>query len=259
MKFVSSPILSELDFITHAFLTRVGAGSEGAVAILDFMVKGWSDKSDVGRKKATMGKLFGLDPKRLVITKQVHSDNVLVIDSDNQMDKDHLADLSNTRADAIITNQQGVTIAVLTADCLPIIIVDPIKSSIGIVHTGWKGTIKGILKKTVQEFEKCFSANPEDLLISMGPSICQCCYEVDKDVAEKYKEKMDTSNIITQEDDKLRLDLKRANVAHLTECGVSEGNIFLSTLCTSCNTDFFFSYRKEGKDTGRQLSFVLIN
>ena len=176
---------------------------------------------------------------------QIHSDIVNEINKDNIRQK--------IEGDALITNTVGVPLLVFTADCVPIAFIDEKNKAIGVAHAGWKGTFKEIAQKTLDKMKKSYNTNPNDVTCVIGPSIGPCCYEVSKDLIEKF------NTIITKEDEKFYiikenkyyLDLWKINTYILKSSGVREDNIINMNLCTSCNCEKFHSYRKHDKTTKR--------
>ncbi|MEK6598711.1 MAG: peptidoglycan editing factor PgeF [Deltaproteobacteria bacterium] len=250
IKYASSHILDALDFIRHGFLSRVGGISEPPFSSLNFDTRDGDDIKNVEHNKIIAGRLFGFDASRVLTINQSHGNDVLIIDKPVK----DISGLSKTSADAIITNQCGIAIGILTADCVPIIMVDPIKKVAGVVHAGWRGTAKRIVQKTIETMVKHFGSGKKEIVAAIGPSIGQCCYKVDGVVAREFGD----NGFINKEDDCWRLDLKKANLGQMVNSGIFEKNISVEDFCTSCRNDLFFSYRADGKITGRQLNFVML-
>lgn len=260
MKFVTSNILAQYDSITHAFLTRIGGVSSGPFASLNFDNSKGDIYSNIDRNRAIVSKFLNFNPNRLITTNQVHRDNIFIVDSPSEVFQNQIMNSKKMSADAILTNQKGVAIGVMTADCLPIILFDPVKRVAGIAHAGWRGTAKGICKNVIKSLSDHFESKPEDILVALGPSIGPCCYEVGVDVVSHFTSMISCTDEILIEvgGNRWKLDLRKANVSQLVECKVMKKSISISNFCTSCNTNLFFSYRKEGNLTGRQLNLVLI-
>lgn len=186
--------------------------------------------------------------------RQVHSSMVHIC---NETESKGWKDIENAvEADAVITDRRGVVLTILTADCVPILLFDPIKNIIGAVHAGWKGSADKILTKTIKAMEGEYGSNPKDLVVAIGPSIGKCCYEVDRDVAKHFEE-YDTGALETGDrDGKYQLDLKVINSIQAQECGVDIDNIEISKICTSCDNEHFFSYRAENGCKGRFMSAI---
>ncbi len=145
--------------------------------------------------------------------------------------------------DALLTAEPGVAVSIRTADCLPILLADPGTGVVAAVHAGWRGTAAGIVGKTVQRMIDELHASPERILAAIGPGIGKCCYEVGFDVAQKLGE--------TQAG---KVDLAEINRRQLLAMGVRE--IDVVSPCTYCETETFFSYRREAEQAGRMISFI---
>jgi YfiH family protein len=176
---------------------------------------------------------------------QIHSDIVNKIDEGNIGQK--------LEGDALITNIPNVPLLIFTADCVPIAIIDKKNKAIGLAHAGWRGTYDEIAKKTIEKMKENYNTNSDDLVCMIGPSIGACCYEVSKDLVEKFNMNFTNSNekFYTIEEDRYKLDLWKVNEYILKECGVKEDNIVNLNLCTSCNSDKFHSYRKHNQTLKR--------
>ncbi|MFQ5587084.1 MAG: peptidoglycan editing factor PgeF [Thermodesulfobacteriota bacterium] len=260
MKFITSPVISRHRFTRHAFLTRIGGTSTGPFASLNFSERNGDSSSHVEKNRATAGRFLGFDTAKLFTVHQVHGDRVLVVDNHTDI-RSLLQRREKPMADAIITDQKGIAIGVLTADCVPIILADPVKKVVGIVHAGWKGTADDICSKAVASFHYYFGSTPDEISAAIGPSIGPCCYEVAEKTARLFFATpfQGKDILVTSGAGRWKLDLRKANRTQLVKNGVKEGNISVSNLCTSCSTDLFFSHRREGSPTGRQLSFVLMD
>jgi len=177
---------------------------------------------------------------------QKHTDRVMVIG----------ASLEPVIADAVITKQKGLLIGVQVADCVPILLCDPLKQVVGAVHAGWRGTAQAILKKTIHIFCGRFFSNPADILVAIGPSIRQCCYEVDGEVIRAVSSATGHGAYFRTKGDKFYLDLAAANQLQALTMGVPEGNVWVSAECTFCSPEKFFSYRFNKGSVGRQAGFI---
>ncbi len=153
--------------------------------------------------------------------------------------------------DALITDTPGVALLLRFADCLPVLLYDPVRHAIGLAHAGWKGTVKGIAAKTVSAMVEAYGSRPADIIAGLGPCIGPCCYQVGTEVIETVKANCSRWQglLRPQGDGSVHFDLWEANRRQLAEGGV--GKIEVSQLCTACRTDEFFSHRAEGGRTGR--------
>jgi YfiH family protein len=157
-----------------------------------------------------------------------------------------------------VTDARNTFLGVLTADCVPILFLARQQKIVAVVHAGWRGTLKGIVGKTVKLFLESYSVLPSELEVALGPSIDACCYEIGRDVAQPLIEhwaELATSSIENR-DDKSYLDLRNLNRAILHRAGIPQSQIYRVGPCTSCAKAEFFSYRREKKETGRQISFI---
>ncbi len=251
VRYFSSDILDGYGFVTHAFLTRWGGISEGRFSNLNFSSREGDLVNHVNRNFQIIGSAFHVP--QFIWMRQVHGDRVLVVDGKGT------EKLEPPQADAVITREGGLGLCIKTADCAPILMMDPRKRVIGAVHAGWRGTSLRIAAKTVEMFQSAFSSKPSDLIAAIGPCIGACCYEVDRVVYDAMPQADREVGFRIKEDGKWMLDLAAANRAHLLEAGLFPGRISTATVCTACREDLFFSHRREGGPTGRQLNFIQLN
>jgi YfiH family protein len=182
--------------------------------------------------------------------RQVHGDKVVTINKDTDLNK-------IPQCDALITNEKEIPLMVMVADCIPILIYDPIKKVIAVVHAGRAGVFLKLLPKTIQTMLSEFKSKTEDLLIVLGPSICGCCYEVGAEIKNEA-EKLNYKYAITHKDSSYFLDLISILKEQLKEIDIKENNIEISPYCTSCNNNLFFSYRAENNITGRFSGLLML-
>ncbi len=187
-----------------------------------------------------------------IVANQTHSDHIKVIKELKTKGWDSLNDAIED-CDALITNEKGIVLTILTADCVPILLFDREKEVIAAIHAGWKGTSLEIVAKTVKRMIKEFNTNPKDIVAGIAPSIGRCCYEVGEDVAKHF---FNIPKAYSKNGEKYMLDLPYLNEEQLLNCGVKKENIELSNICTACEVNRFFSYRKENGCSGRFMSMV---
>jgi polyphenol oxidase len=262
---------TKLPWLVHGFSTRFGGAStldRQKLLNLSFVV--WDTKENVLENRKRLQSAVGGKDLRLAVMKQIHSDVVHLFPSS----------LSQPcKGDASITNKPGTLLGTETADCVPILLVDPKNRAVAAIHAGWKGTLARIAQKTVGRMRLEFGSKPSDILAAIGPSIGPCCYEVGADFVAKFSAQFadapeyfdeartgDEPNPLQwlnmyppghQPPPKnVHLDLGKANQSQLLAAGVREKNIFSNGLCTGCRTDLFFSYREEGAQSGRMLSVI---
>jgi hypothetical protein len=147
--------------------------------------------------------------------------------------------------DALLENTSGSVVAIKTADCLPILLVDDRHRAVAAVHAGWRGTVAGIAQRAVEAMRAQFGSVPEDLRAAIGPGIGECCYEVGPEVAAQFGRQ-----------GRAHVDLAEANRRRLMDAGVTPERIYASNLCTMCRADEFHSFRRDKEAAGRLFSFA---
>jgi YfiH family protein len=261
-------------WLEHGFSTRTGGVSilNSGEKTLNLGFTDWDQGQNVQQNRKILQSAINASHSTLVPLRQFHSS---VVRSFAQ------APAEPVQGDASITNLPGLLLAIQTADCVPILLVDPKKRAIGAIHAGWRGTLARIAQKTVGEMQMRYGSKPADILAALGPAIGGCCYEVGTDLVTEF-----SSQFADAEDyfDELRtgeepnplqwlnqmppghqpppknvhLDLRKANRSQLIAAGLRGNSIFVSDLCTACHPNLFFSYRKEGERSGRLLAVICI-
>ena len=209
-------------------------------------------KSQIGSNRQEILSRLNLKVNQLVCAQQTHSDNVYIVE---EKDKgkgslNYKEAISDT--DAFITKEKNIALSIFIADCLPIFIIDKKKNIIALVHAGWRSTKKSLIKKTIFVMQQAFESKPKDIDIFFGPAIRKCCYEVGEEFLDYF------TRGITKKNNKIYLDLIGINSLQLKEIGILESNIFDSNICTCCQNDKFFSYRREKDLCGRQMAMVVM-
>jgi polyphenol oxidase len=265
-----------LPWLVHAFSTRRGGFS--SVYGENTLNLGFTkDDSRAAVERNREAFLHGLSgqrrtaPRALVTLRQIHSDLIHCVDKTPE---------AQLAGDGLVTNTPGILLAVQTADCLPVILVDRKNRAVGVFHAGWRGTVKRIVEKGVGELRRWFHTQPGDLLAAIGPGIHACCYEVGDEVRDKFHAQFAYAEKLfheTKESDEIRrkypllfltarapghselprkifLDLVEANRQQLLAAGVPARNINASEHCTCCRRDLLFSHRAEKGRTGRMMA-----
>ena len=271
VRILQVPAFSQIPWLIHGFSTRPGGASRNnRKRELNLGFTEWDSRENVRENRRRLQSILGAGDFTLVPLLQFHSDSIYLCKR---------PPAEPCRADASITNRPGLLLAVQTADCVPILLVDPKKHAVAAVHAGWRGTLQRILTKAIGRMNMQFGTLPEDLLAAIGPAIGPCCYEVGAEVASAFAAKF--ANAAEWFDDlrtgdepnplqwlnrmppghqpppkKVLLDLRKANRAQLLEAGLPKQNIFVSNLCTACRPDLLFSHRKEGPRSGRLMSVI---
>ena len=279
------PALGRFPWLVHGFSTRIGGFSKvyGGSA-LNLGHTAHDSRAAVERNREIFTRTVVANRKNgrprsssedwpLITGRQVHSDIVHCV---SEVPRYSLA------GDGLITRNPGVLLSVLTADCLPIILVDARQRAVGVFHAGWRGTLKRIVEKGVGEMRRQFGSRPADLKAAIGPGIRACCYQVGAEVKEAFEARFDYGHSLfreTKESDEVRqkypllflsarapghselpkkiyLDLAEANRRQLIDAGVPAKYVFDLNQCTSCRPDLFFSHRAENGKTGRMMAAV---
>ena len=154
--------------------------------------------------------------------------------------------------DALVSNKPGVLVAVKTADCIPILMVDARTRAVAAVHAGWRGTVKNIAVQAIAEMEKKFYSRAEDVHVAIGPGIGPCCYEVGPEVAAQFRQYDSSLRTVAPA---THLDLAESNRRQIEACGVALDRIYVAGICTMCNGEFH-SYRRDKEQAGRMFSAV---
>lgn len=147
--------------------------------------------------------------------------------------------------DALLEDRPGSAVAVKTADCIPILLADPLNHAVAAVHAGWRGTVAEIARHAVEAMHRHFGTRPADLRAAIGPGIGKCCYEVGPEVASQFGET-----------GRAHIDLSEANRRQFLEAGLAADQIYSANLCTMCMSDEFHSFRRDRQAAGRMFSFA---
>ncbi len=280
--------LSHLPWLVHGFSTRVGGYSRVyGKGDLNLGFTKDDSRAAVERNRAAFLREIGAVTRKrrsssdvarsatsslwpLITLRQIHSDIIRCVDS---------VPHEPLTGDGLITATPGLLLAIQTADCLPVILVDAKQHVVGVFHAGWRGTMKRIVEKGVGEMHRCFGSRPRDLKAAIGPGIQGCCYEVGEEVRIKFESQFAYGASLFREikesdpvrekypllfltarapghsdlPKKIFLDLAEANRQQLLAVGVPKNHIEASPLCTNCHPDLLFSYRAERGKTGRLM------
>lgn len=247
------------DFVVQGVSTRLGGHSKGGD--LNLALHTGDDPALVAVNRQKFCRALGLDASMIVTPEQVHADRIVyVTEADcGRGATDYQDAVAN--CDALMTDRVNVPLMLCYADCVPLLFVDPVHRAIAVSHAGWKGTAKKIGTKTILAMQKQFGTRAEDCLVGIAPSIGACCYEVDDYVLGEFRKEYDTTDsffLPSANTGKYRLDLWKANRISLENIGVLPHNIVTASLCTSCNSQILFSYRKEHGKTGRIAALLAI-
>ena len=247
--------------LKHGFSTRQGGVSKPPFASLNLGFHTGDDPALVGENRVRFCNAVGIDPLSLVTAEQVHGERICVV-TDSERGAGALDVTGGLPAtDAMITKETNVALMAFFADCVPVLLYDPVGRGIGIAHSGWQGTMYQIGAKTLQAMATQFGSRAEDCLVAIGPSIGPCCYEVDEKVIDQVKRVFPFWQDLVEEKENghWNLDLWEANRQSLIKAGVPVENITVSGMCTKCNQEMLFSYRGELGNTGRLAAVIKLD
>jgi polyphenol oxidase len=239
----------------HAFSTRLGGMSELPYTTLNLGFGSGDDRTRVQVNRARFGRAVGIDSSDLVTLRQVHDNRVIVL---TEADNPQL--VRGTPGDGLITNRAHLPLAVITADCFPVVLAAPSLPAVGIVHSGRKGTAARIVPAAIERLCQEFRVSPEAVCAVIGPGIGRCCYEVDDASAAPFQTQFAPSAAVYRRSrpGHLYLDLQQAIVQQIRASGVLSTHVWYADLCTACHPQWFYSYRREGPRSGRMLNVVMI-
>jgi YfiH family protein len=245
--------------IRHGISGRLGGVSKEPFSSLNVALHTGDSDEDVIMNRKLFCQAIGIHPNHIVTTQQLHTDTIAVVTGESMGKGAQYYNEAIPATDALITNIPGLPLMLFFADCVPVLIVDPVHNAIGAVHAGWRGTVEKIAQKTIIAMQANFGTNPQDCLLAIAPSIGPCCYVVDEMVINQLKNQFTNwEQLVRVVDDKWYLDLWKTNFVQLEEIGVKGSNIVVSNVCTACNHELFFSYRKENGSTGRMGAAIIL-
>lgn len=240
--------------IRHGISTRTGGHSHGHLAGFNLSYELEDSVKAVTGNRFIFASFLDVDPQDVYLPKQIHSDQIVEVTTQT------VADELNG-VDALITKTPGIAIGVMSADCVPILIADPVKRVIAAIHAGWKGTVLGIVKKTVLKMQDELGCNPHDMMAGIGPSICATNYEVGMDVIQAVRSSFPNAEkflLPGKTNDKAYFDLWKANQFWLSSSGIPENQIETAGICTYENSEKFYSARYFRYKTGRFAGCISI-
>lgn len=241
--FVLKPhIFKKFPELTFGFSTKIGAGRKPPYFFNTSHSVG-DDKKNVDENRELLFQYLDLNTQKVAWQRQIHSDIITFVEKGGVCGE----------SDALITNKKELGLAVSVADCTPIFIYDKKNQIISAVHSGWRGTEKKILLKTLEKLQNNFNADSSELIVYIGPSISHVYYEVGSEVAEKFDKKY-----FIPKENKFLLNIAQVNYDILVKFGVKKCNIQKSELCTFEMHEFLHSYRRDGKFSGRSFGIIAL-
>lgn len=243
--------------VSHGFSTRLGGVSEGVFSSLNLSMNRGDNPDQVRENYRRFCAAIGVDLTHIVCSSQVHGDTVRTIttaDVGIGLDQPE-----PWQADGLVTDIPGVVLTVFSADCLPILLYDPVRRVVGAVHAGWRGTALGVVNRAVERMVECYGCQRLDILAAIGPGISKCCFETHEDVPNAMTEAMGASalhGIQVLPSGKFHVDLKALNARRLESAGLNPEHIAVSADCTACLPEKYWSHRITKGERGSQAAMI---
>lgn len=251
-RFLREPSLS------HGFTTRIGGVSEPPFDSLNLGTSRDEPWANIMANYHCLADAYGLDFSELALVRHEHGDNILKLTG-----KDGGRGVAREPfdfCDGFVTNDPDVTLMTCHADCSAFFVYDRVTRSIGLAHAGWKGMFKRIGQKIVQRLQIEYGAEPQNMIAAVGPCICEKCFEVETELAESFAKEFDCPDIYTagvgEKSDKGYVALRAAAIIQLMDAGVPFESISIMDHCTLEESGLFYSYRRDGKQTGSMAAFL---
>lgn len=261
VEYLTFPLLEDSGLVEHLFTTRLGGVSQGVYASLNLSFSQGDDGEKVLENYRRVGEVLKITAEDMVLSHQTHTANIRLVTGEDR-GKGLIRPRDYQDIDGLITRERGIALVTSFADCVPLYFVDPVQKAIGLAHSGWRGTVKRMGARMVEEMERCFGSRPEDLLAAIGPSICQECYEVGPEVAQAFGELERESGVKLaipgRKPEKYQLDLWLANGKILELAGIPREQIQVTDICTCHNPELLFSHRASGGRRGGLCAFLML-
>ena len=261
--YLTFPALSKYEFIRHGFSTRLGGVSEGIFSTMNMGCDSapYPDSEEHIRENyRRMTESIGVSYDSVVISNQVHKTNIRIV-KEKDRGKGLLRPRDFEDIDGFITREPNITLVTKYADCVPVYLLDPVRKAIGLIHSGWRGTVAKIGGIAVEEMERHFGCLPGNMIAVIGPSICRDCFEIGDEVAAEFSKAFPENKVellYSGKNGKFQCDLWSANRLVLKEAGLRSENIHISGVCTCCNDDLLFSHRKTKGKRGSMAAFFAL-
>ena len=244
--------------VTAFSSTRQGGYSEGRYG--EFNINRYCGDSEeaIKRNREALCQLLDIEDCRLLMPHQVHLAEIAVVDREMMSLSAEERQQRLDGIDALMTNEAGVCIGVSTADCIPVLLYDPIQRASCAIHAGWRGTVQRIVEKAVARMTEVFGSDPQNLIAQIGPGIHLESFEVGDEVYQTFEKEGFPMELISKKYEKWHIDLPKCNRLQLVAAGIPETHIAVSPVCTFQQSDTFFSARKLSINSGRIFTGILL-
>ena len=259
VEYLTFPGLAETGMVNHLFSTRIGGVSEGIYGTMNVSYTRGDKKEAVDENFRRIAAVFGREAKDIVCSDQTHTTNIRLVTEEDK-GKGVIREKDYHDIDGLITNVPGIILGTFYADCVPLYFVDVENRAIGLSHSGWRGTVERMGACTLKAMKEAFGTRPKMVKAAIGPSICQDCYEVSRDVAEAFTKQFPGAGEALlypgKEEEKYQLNLWEANRLVLLEAGILPENLEITDICTCCNPKYLFSHRASMGKRGNLGAFL---
>jgi YfiH family protein len=243
--------------VIHGFSTRAGGVSTGIWASMNLGITRGDDPDHVRENYRRFCGAIGADDAAVVMSNQIHGDEVRVVTSADC--KHDLCVPEGYQADGLVTDIPGVALMIFSADCIPVLLYDPVRRVVAAAHAGWLGTALGIAARAAEKMTAVYGCEPADVLAAIGPGISKCCFETHEDVPNAMTEALGAaalSYITALDSGKYKVDLKGLNSLWLQKTGVLPQHIAIDSDCTRCHPEKYWSYRVHQEERGSQAAMI---
>lgn len=237
--------------IKNCFTSKLGGESTGKIKGLNLGFRVGDEKENVEKNYKIVCRDMGFDFLKMTASRQTHTDNIRIVKS-GDIGKGISKESDFFDVDGLVCGEKNVPLVVYSADCFGVLLADKNKKAVAAVHSGWRGTEKGIAAKAAEIMKNEFFVLPKDIIAAVGPGIGFCCFETEWDTACRFKKKY----VFEKGGGKYLIDLCAVIKDSLLSCGIREENIHFSKRCTVCENEIFYSYRSQKEKTGRMGAII---
>ncbi len=255
VKYYAVSFLEQTGLVRASFTTRIGGVSTGETATMNFSTKRRDTVENVRDNYRRICRAAGFSVDGLAVSIQTHGTTVHEV-LDGEDGQGVFDDTPSVEADGLMTNRPGVALVKHSADCVPVYLLDTRHRAIAMVHAGWRGTVSRIAQEALRRMSEVYGTHPQDCLAAVGPSIGPCCFAVGEDVADQFETEFPGWGLVDRAGGQAKVDLWRCNARQLIEAGVPEDQIAVASVCTACDTETFYSHRKEQGRCGAMVAIM---
>lgn len=280
LEYLTFPGLEKIEGVRHLVTTRRGGVSRGAFSSMNLSFTRGDNPEDVAENYRRIGQVLDCPPERMAASRQSHTTHIRRV-GEEDAGKGVVFPCDYADVDGLITDVPRLALVTFYADCVPLLFVDGKRRVIGAAHSGWRGTADRMGACMTRALGEAFGTKPQDLFAAIGPSICQSCYQVSRDVAQRFfpldgeetkelrraaavklygqERLLQVAEPDQSEPGKYRLDLWLANLLILMQAGIPAEQIFVTDLCTCHNSGYLFSHRVSAEKRGNLAAFLMLN